>query len=375
VATRQAGFLNDAKPPRKRRRRAIVLAAVVLVGVAAWQVDFVRQDVRFVWEQVFGAKMAGTTELRSFDSRALHEKRSYYIYLPPSYSRRQRAGERYPVYYCLHGMPWGKALDWLRYGRIDRQTDEMIRRKQIAELILIIPSGRGKGFQGDSEYVNARNGSCDMADFLVHDLVEHVDRTYRTIPDKWHRGIGGISAGGFGGINLGLKHPDVFGLLVSSSGVYRAERDSRSPGIWGTDKEFLRRNSPLDYLGSVPLPDVRVYLDVGIRGREIRYIRETRQLRDLLTRRHLPHEYHEWDSGSHTWDTWRSHVPDVLRFLSANWGRNPGGRQAEARQPGLRRWVAAAGAPPAPTTRPALSPPTSSRGGSLPRRAVSPSAC
>jgi enterochelin esterase-like enzyme len=80
------------------------------------------------------------------------------------------------------------------------------------------------GFEFIVVGVNARNklgGSFGVnspvtgnwEDFIVKDVVEHVDSNYRTIAKPDSRGIAGWSMGGFVAINLGLKHPDLFSVV------------------------------------------------------------------------------------------------------------------------------------------------------------------
>ena len=45
-----------------------------------------------------------------------------------------------------------------------------------------------------------------------------MDRTYRTLPRRAHRGVMGKSSGGYGALALAMRHPDVFGAVASHSG-------------------------------------------------------------------------------------------------------------------------------------------------------------
>ena len=53
---------------------------------------------------------AGKVVKVGFFSRALGQRRSYLIYLPPGYSGAARAGQRFPVLYFLHGSPGWPSL-------------------------------------------------------------------------------------------------------------------------------------------------------------------------------------------------------------------------------------------------------------------------
>ena len=65
-------------------------------------------------------------------------------------------------------------------------------------------------------------------DYIVKDLIGHVDGTYRTIAKREGRAINGLSMGGYGALMLGLRHPDMFCSIGSHSGALAfAERGER----------------------------------------------------------------------------------------------------------------------------------------------------
>src|SRR5262249_35083865 len=85
------------------------------------------------------------------------------------------------------------------------------------DLIVVMPD------VGNSWYVNwAKNDDGQQnrwEDFIIKDLIGHVDANYRTIAKREGRAINGLSMGGYGGIMLGLKHPDLFCSIGSHSGA------------------------------------------------------------------------------------------------------------------------------------------------------------
>ncbi len=137
------------------------------------------------------------------------------VYLPPSYSTSEKS---YPVVYFLPG--FGDIVRYYtRYGVyqgfiLSASMDQLIREGKIKEMIVVI--GSGANFMGGSFYVNSPvNGNWE--DFIVHDLVTFVDNHFRTIPSAASRGLAGHSMGGFGALNLGMHHPEVFGSIYALS--------------------------------------------------------------------------------------------------------------------------------------------------------------
>lgn len=127
------------------------------------------------------------------------------IYLPPSYKKGKRT---YPVIYFLQGYTapvnnWAVSV-----------LDSLIREKKVEEVIYVDISGV-KATKG-SFYVNsAVNGNWE--DFVVKDVVAYVDKNYRTKARKESRALVGLSMGGYGVLNLGIKHTDKFDVIYSLS--------------------------------------------------------------------------------------------------------------------------------------------------------------
>ena len=140
-----------------------------------------------------------------FSSEAVGRKMKYNIVLPEKY---EQLTDRYPVLYLLHGYS-SNYRAWARMG-----VPEYARPY---DLIVVMPD------VGNSWYVNwavSEEGQRNRwEDYLVKDLIGHIDATYRTIAKREGRAINGLSMGGYGGLMLGLKHPDMFCSIGSHSGA------------------------------------------------------------------------------------------------------------------------------------------------------------
>ncbi len=164
----------------------------------------------------------GRVEIRLFESAVLRDNaagdphvRRVPVYLPPSYD--ENPIRRYPVVFVLTGFtgrgrmllndnPWSPSLD----DRMDRLIAE-----GSPELILVMPDCFTRF--GGSQYVDS-GATGRYETHLLEELVPWVDRTYRTLVAREHRGIAGKSSGGFGALRLGMLHPRVFGAIACHSG-------------------------------------------------------------------------------------------------------------------------------------------------------------
>lgn len=129
------------------------------------------------------------------------------IYLPPSYFT---ASTRYPVVYYLPGY---SDSSMLRFS-LPADADELMRSTGVREMIIVVASGVNR--LGGSFYVNSPV-TGNWEDFIVQDVVGYVDSHYHTIPSAASRGIAGHSMGGFGALNIAMRHPDIFSAVYSLS--------------------------------------------------------------------------------------------------------------------------------------------------------------
>jgi enterochelin esterase-like enzyme len=159
------------------------------------------------------------------------------VFLPPSY---HHTGKRYPVLYFLPG--FGEyTYDYLNKTNFNFSMTEILQelynKKQINKIILVILNGRNK--LGGSFYQNSIvTGNWET--YVVQDAVTFIDTTYRTIAHPDSRGIAGHSMGGFGSLDIALKHPDIYSCvygmspaLFDDNGVENAIRQWQSIPEWG----------------------------------------------------------------------------------------------------------------------------------------------
>ena len=200
-----------------------------------------------------GASAAVSEE--SFFSDALGVRKHAMVYLPPSYWRNTT--RRYPVAYYLHGLG-GAEGDWIAKGSIDVAADSLFAAGT-PEMILVMPDGddgwyttwaRQFSFRScaDTLHVESPDRYCveheRYDDYIARDVVRFVDSRYRTLANREHRGIGGLSMGGYGALALALRYPDVFAAAASHSGVvspmYVGPHPFVTPPRYATTVEEIR---------------------------------------------------------------------------------------------------------------------------------------
>jgi putative tributyrin esterase len=142
----------------------------------------------------------------TMEAPSIGRKTAYNIILPANYETS--GDKRYPVLYLLHGLS-GNYTNWAGMGAA--------RAAKGLELIVVMPDGGNSWYVNWAESEEGQKNAWD--DFITKDLIGHVDANYRTIAAREGRAINGLSMGGFGGLTLGLRHPDLFCSIGSHSGA------------------------------------------------------------------------------------------------------------------------------------------------------------
>ena len=136
-------------------------------------------------------------------------ERPGYVYLPPGFSTRSR----YPVVYLLHGMP-GSPSEYVGGTALLQWADAEIAAGRVHPFNAVLPAaGR------DSRYNGEWAGPWEAA--LVDRVVPWVDASLPTDATPGGRILAGLSAGGFGAADIGLRHPGLFGT-IEAWGAYFA---------------------------------------------------------------------------------------------------------------------------------------------------------
>ena len=132
------------------------------------------------------------------------------IYLPPGYEKNTK---RYPVLYFLHGFA-SDDQDMMKYIDFPSLMDSTIKAGYLRHAILVLPSSMTKYF--GSFYTNSAVAG-KWADFIGKDVVEYMDRNYRTIANRNNRGLFGHSMGGNGALKIAMLFPDQFSAVYAMS--------------------------------------------------------------------------------------------------------------------------------------------------------------
>jgi enterochelin esterase-like enzyme len=232
-----------------------------------------------------------------------------YVYLPPGYEAKANARRRYPVVYLLHGYP-GSPIDWFRAAEVQDQMDALLRYHLVQPMLIVAPDASG-GWLHDSEMLN-QVGGPQVETYLTHTVVAAVDARYRTIPDRFGRAIGGVSSGGYGALNLGLRHQATYSVILSM--MPYGDPGAVTQSLLGGSRKLWLANSPSHYIPAMTVRHpIMVFLAAGSKDPQLP---EARLLARLLRERAQPAVVTEVPGATHTWHGARAEIPYALTFAS-----------------------------------------------------------
>lgn len=228
------------------------------------------------------------------------------VYFPPGFRR----GRRYPVVYLLHGLRGAPSEYWDALDIAD-VADELISTHASPPFIAVMPVGGKPVHPSKDEWAGV------WERYVVHDVVPWVDANLPVVASPRDRALEGLSAGGFGAVDIGLRHPGVFATLGSWAGYFAPV--FRDGPFAHAGKAYLAAHTPTllvrDEAPELRRDGTRFYVSVGgnhgavMTAYSLDFARELRSLR-------LPYEL--WrlppiDRGHF----WRATFPSALAYAGA----------------------------------------------------------
>lgn len=234
-------------------------------------------------------------------------KRRMIVYLPKGYEADTL---RYPVLYVIHGAR-GNETSWITKGEILALTDSLRAEGKAKPCIIVFPNLNQYKDDADYGYSRAKKAVESLFDVdgaaesvFVEDVVAFVDSAYRTIPDKEHRAIAGMSIGALQSIFISAWNPDTFGYVGMFSPMYK------SPPRHGSYAWFygkLKDNQKIQFRYAPLVYDIEI-------GRSDFFYPHMQNYRRYLEKCGYEYQYFECPGG-HEWYNWVRFYGNFLQML------------------------------------------------------------
>jgi enterochelin esterase family protein len=252
-----------------------------------------------------------------YDSKVTGTWRHALVYLPPGYDEQTKT--RYPVLYLQHGGGEDET-GWIRQGRANFILDNLIAEGSSKPMIVVMAYGYARrkgavapdvsGLPRDSpeRWKAVQEMTAAFEADVKEALVPFVDSTFRTIADREHRAMAGLSMGGMQTFHITLGNLDLFSHIGGFSGAMRLvlgeeKLDPKTAygGVFADPAAFAKK--------------VRL-LWVGVGTEEPERMREgIRRLHASLSEAGIQHVYVESPGTDHEWQTWRRNLWDFAPRL------------------------------------------------------------
>ena len=253
-----------------------------------------------------------------YNSKVTGSWRHALVYLPPNYDTQTKV--RYPVLYLQHGGGEDET-GWIRQANANFILDNLIASKSCKPMIVVmaygyaqragqpLPNLTGKPF-GSPEMLKAmQDMTSAFEDDVTQALIPYIDSTFRTLSDRDHRAMAGLSMGGMQTFQVTLNHLDLFSYIGGFSGA---------GGMLVLGDRKL--DPKTDYNG--------VFADAAAFAKKVHLLwmgvgtNEPERMRGGLLRLHasldeakIPHVFYESPGTDHEWQTWRRDLKDFAPRL------------------------------------------------------------
>lgn len=244
-------------------------------------------------------------------SKVLNATRRMHIYTPPGY---EAGTQKYPVFYLLHG-----AMDtddaWPSVGRAGFILDNLLADGKIKPMIVAMPAGHQPGQPAlpAPPQPGAPSTVSPFTNEFMTDMMPYVEKYYRTINDRDHRAIAGLSMGGYQTLDIAFRHLDEFSAIgVFSSGAVLGRRPA--PAAQGSQATTAAAPSPVADWEEAHKADLDnatlkkgtklIWISTGV---DDGLMPATRSTVDVLKKHGFNPVFIE-SPGAHSWFNWRNYL-------------------------------------------------------------------
>ncbi len=223
-----------------------------------------------------------------------------------------------PVLYFLHGRTGNEQM--LKQLEIDRIADTLIGEGMIKPLIIVCPNmdnSRGLNSSDRCIEVVGKYGAVNKGryeDYLIEEVIPFVDNSFYTVRERNARYIGGVSAGGYAALNIGMRHQDLFSKLGGHMPAIDLSYEDEDE-CYFTDEEMWLGNDPITIARHSSFKELKVFLDDG-RNDEGRFYLACKKLYKILRDKGVEAENHLND-GHHNGEYVASNMETYLRFYDS----------------------------------------------------------
>lgn len=240
----------------------------------------------------------GLVSQKTYFSKVTNSWRRCFVYTPAEYDKNTT--KRYPVLYLQHGSGEDEN-GWPTQGKANLILDNLIAAGKAAPMIIVMDNG----YAVKAAQSAPSRGAFPFEDVLIGEIIPMIDASFRTLTDRDHRAMAGLSMGANQTITITMNNLDKFSYIAGFSGTSNYPRtDVIDPATFISGKFMdgaaLNKKIKLFWLGlgteePAPFPG------------------SVKAFRNMLEKQGVKYTYYESKGTAHEWLTWRR---DLHQFAS-----------------------------------------------------------
>lgn len=227
-------------------------------------------------------------------SKLTNSFRRCFIYTPPGYNENTKT--RYPVLYLQHGS-FEDESGWSAQGRANLILDNLIASKQATPMIIVMDNGYAYKSQTNESKDKKERPESIFEDVLITEVIPMIDAKFRTINNREHRAIAGLSMGANQTMRIMMNHLDIFSYYGGFSGT------ANYPSIDPIDVSTFLEGKYKD--GNLLNNRIRLFW-LGLGTKEpTPFPKSIGAFKTMLDHQGIKYVYYESPETAHEWLTWR----------------------------------------------------------------------
>lgn len=220
--------------------------------------------------------------------------RRCFVYTPPAYHANNTG--RFPVLYLQHGS-FEDETGWATQGKANLILDNLIAENKAKPMIIVMDNGYAFKPQDNTASATEAQRFPVFEDVLVNEVIPMIDKNFRTIADRDHRAIAGLSMGANQTMRILMNHLDKFSAYGGFSGT------SNYPATTTVDPHSFLNGSFKD---GVAMNKKLKLLWLGLGTKEPPpFPGSVGAFRNMLEKQGIKYVYYESPQTAHEWLTWR----------------------------------------------------------------------
>ncbi|MDP4208868.1 MAG: alpha/beta hydrolase-fold protein [Bacteroidota bacterium] len=249
----------------------------------------------------------GLVSQKLYFSKVTNSWRRCFVYTPAEYDAN--TSKRYPVLYLQHGSGEDET-GWPVQGKANLILDNLIAASKAVPMIIVMDNGYANRAsqtppQAGAATARGAGGMSAFEDVVIKEIIPMIDASYRTIADRDHRAMAGLSMGANQTITITMNHLDKFSYIAGFSGT------SNYPRTDAIDPEVFMNGRFKD--GAVLNKQIKLFW-LGLGTKEpAPFPGSVAAFRAMLEKQGVKYTYYESQGTAHEWLTWRR---DLYQFAA-----------------------------------------------------------